>query len=337
MYFIDLIITMLLDVVLVVLIALTDGLAEVLKFGDDFLSTYNDLLFSTGGSTGDGLYVTNGQSFFGSVTNLIGIMQVMGIFLLIGIFIINLIKSMFYNLNSQESIEHPMNILKRAFFYAAFIGVFPLLVTAVFKGAFAPLNEPVADLEISLRDKIEQIFEAGTIGTPTGSAWEVILQCIGDVFTQVVSALIKLIGMFVIVFHFFRLLLEVVERFLQLFFLTIFGPICIACGASPTLFEVSYKWFMTWLNSGILCIVNVFMSKLSLIAIYNFLNTYAELTNDGDFRTLFIRFFLTYATIRIGYTMDNYLAQMDVPILRAGGFENPIMRSKLIEAAVKPD
>lgn len=330
----DMIVTMLLNVAVVALMALTDGMSEVLKFGDDFLSTYNKLLFSTDDSGLDGLYVVSGSSFFGDVGDIIGIMQGIGISLLGIIYLIHLIKSMFYNLNSQATIEHPMEILKRALLYGAILVVYPLLVTVVFKQVFSPLNEPVNELELQMGESWEDIVSASIATSPIDTTEEFV-NAIGSAFTQFVGAVIKLVGMIVIVFHFFRLMLEVVERFLQVFFLTLFGPICIACGASPVLFVVSYSWFMTWLNSGIMCIVNVFMTKLSLIAIYNFLLTFPESVLGGSFGELLIKFFLTYGTIRLGYTMDNYLGQLDVPILRAGGFENPLMRSKLLEAAIK--
>ena len=326
------IVTMLMDAVLVALIALTNAMTDLINFGDSFLLTYYKLLFAVDDDGVSGLYMLGETSFLGERVNLIYAMQGIGISLLSAIYLIHLIKSMFYNLNSQGAIEHPMNILKRALFYGAILAIYPMLVTAIFRGVFSPLNEPVKSLDIKL--DILNILEAG-IGTPPESFGELLVNAIGGLALSVISSVVKLIGMLFLVFHFFRLLLEMVERFLQVFFLTLFGPICIACGASPVLFEISYRWFIVWLNSGIMCIVNVFMSKLSLIAIYNFLQTYPDIAVDGSLGRMLVRFILTYATIRIGYTMDNYLSQMDVPILRAGGFENPLMGSKLLEAAIK--
>ena len=325
---IEFVVNMLLELVLWLMQLFAKSLEDMCSIKDNFIGSFSDTLLGE-----NGLYVSNsGNALFAKGGNPMLVLQAAGLSMLVVFTAWSLVKAMF---GSLAKVDSPQKILTDTFVYGIMIVTYNLWVNAFISVGFSPMYQEVQNAQ-----GIELDFAKLVASSVAAVGTEMLLDILTGGFTtpvflavSVLLSLLKLIFFFTLLGKLIELILEVVERFLQIFFITIFGPLCIACGTSSALSRVATTWFHVWINSYVLFILNMFFVKLSLVAIGNLAEkcanvfTAAEAAVDaggGGLQNTQIfavigMWIMVYCTIRIGTKTDQIMRSLGFDVLQADG------------------
>lgn len=287
---------------------------------DSFQSTFSTLLFDSS----KGIFRNNG--IFPDSVDPTKILQAAGNALLFGLIIIELLRSMFGNYSKAES---PERILGRGVIYTIAISFYHIWTNGILSLVISPIYKSFGDtvsLESTLAQSVQD-FKSKVLSTADEGPLKAIADVgIGLLFSG--SALIRNIILLILtlplVIKFVTFTIEIVERYLQIFFLVLFGPLCLACGVNPNLEMVAKKWFSVWLNGMIVLCINIFFVKLSIVAVTNFISLMVGSYSSASTLTLLVKnvlvpFFATYAVMKIGSETDNIANKLGLTNLQANG------------------
>ncbi len=318
---IEFVVNMLLELVIWLMQLFAKSLESMCSIKEDFIGSFSDTLLGE-----HGLYVSNnGTSLFSKGADPLLVLQSAGLCMLLLFAVWGLIKAMFGNLARAES---PQKIVSDLIIYSLVISTYDLWVNAFLSAGFAPIYQEVEnatgmelDLSSLLASSVAAIGAELLLDLVTGGATTPVFLAAG-----VLMSLLKLIFFFTLLGKLIELILEVVERFLLIFFVTIFGPLCLACGTSSSLSRVAMTWFRVWLNNYVLFILNMFFVKLSLVAIGNLAEKCANVItavgsdrNSGEIFSVVGLWLLVYCTIRIGTKTDQIMRTLGFDVLQADG------------------
>ena len=318
---IEFIINLLMELVLWLMELFAKSLESMCSIKGNFMDSFSESLLGS-----DGLYVSkSGSALFPAGSDPLLVMQTAGLCMLIVFTTWSLVKAMFGNLARAES---PQKILTDTFIYGIMIVSYSLWVNAFLSVGFAPIYQEVegaTGLDVDWSSMLTT--SAAALGVEVGLEF-----LTGGLLTpvflgaSVLMCLLKLIFFFSLLGKFVELILEVVERFLQIFFVTIFGPLCIACGTSSSLARVAGTWFRIWINNYVLFILNMFFVKLSLVAMGNLVNKCANVftsaqaaLENGQLFIVVGLWLMTYCTIRVGTKTDQIMRSLGFDVLQADG------------------
>ncbi len=282
---------------------------------DSFSATYADTLFGSRGllTTPGSL---DGGIFKSGMSDPTKIMQTAGISILLGLMIFQLFKSLFGEYIQSES---PDKVITKGLAYCIAISFYHIWSNALLKLVISPIFKSFKNVETST--------VAATAGTDVSNCFHTMYQNVErwgnnpDEFLSkfgtiaerllfeseaVLRGVLFLILCIPLGIKFVSFSFEVVERYIQIFFITILGPVCMACGISPKLEHVSKRWFSTWLNSMLILCLNMFFIKLSIIATTNFIAGLAETIDHIDLvRDVVIPFVAVYSLMKIAGEIDD--------------------------------
>lgn len=295
-----------------------NSLIEACTLQESFTATYSKLLFDSS----EGLFrEAEGATNFFTNTDPTSITTAAALGLVMGLVIWQMFKSLFGNYLQAED---PARILFKGLLYSLLISTYSIWTNGILKLVFSPLYKSFADVSTagasanSTNTFFADLFTAVSNDTnPVMGALADYYAGISFVSMQLVKSVVLLILMFPIGIKFIQLALEIIERFLQIFFVVIFGPLCLACGVSPAWSAPAQKWFHIYINGMVGLILNIFGIKLSLLALQNFIYNFSSVTSTLG--KTFIQYIAVYALFKISAEFDNIQNKLGFDTLSAGG------------------
>lgn len=244
------------------------------------------------------------------------IMQSAGNILILGLTIICLIKNLFANTKQYES---PIKILGRSAFFTFLVSFYHIWVNALFKIVFFPISRTIRNIRIEDVDSAIKSKLATTGQGLSDSSFATDANSVDFSFISLsfIRAILLIIVAFPLIIQFCCLFVELIERFIHIFFLTLFGPLLLACGANFSTERISSTWIHVFINTIILLVVNLLMTKLSLIAFVNFMKYLSTSDGYATLKDAVIPYITLYVVIRISYKMDNIFNAIGLEALSA--------------------
>lgn len=254
--------------------------------------------------------------------------QYCGLLIIVAIFFFQLIKIMSGPITKAE---RPLTLVCRTIIFAAAVGAAKPLCEFIFEVATGPFKAMKSAVGYDIIDNVVDALKSA--GNKAG---EDIASGSSGVSDFVVGMIAPLITFFLIIAlfgAFFKLLLEVVERYLIIGVLTIFSPLAIATGCSSATNNIFGSWLRAMISQCLLMIFSVFfLSVLYNGMIQICVDAVAGLALSGtnlsttldvseritDSSLLCIRVMMLVAWCRLGTTMDRHLQTLGLTTLQAG-------------------
>ena len=272
-----------------------------------------------------------------------------GFFICFTIAVFQLCKSMFGPLSEAES---PVQLMVRTVFYTALIGLaIPICNGIIYIGAvpyevmedyFKPLNA----IENNMSDNISfaNIFSRLTVegSADADAAYIANTKAMVDAIAAVpgLFAFLVIIMFLQLMKKYCALLIEIVERYVVLGFLTLIAPLCIATGASRATNFVFKSWLQMMISQVIIIFFSSFFLHTFNYAFGNWIHSFTGtvITDSGAAGFLaaannpFIYFFFLLAWLTVAAHVDEYMGQLGLTAAKTGGgmgadFMNNVGRS----------
>lgn len=294
---------------------ISGALIEACTLKSSFTETYSALLFNS--ETGLFRAASGASNIFGTNPDPTAILVAAALGLVFGLLVWQLFKSLFGNLIAADD---PGRIIWKGCFYTLLISTYKVWTNAILSLVFSPLYDSFSNLSTDSSEFSEGMFNRLFNADDPLDALLFATNSINPVFLgkSLLKSIVLLILMFPIGIKFIQLSLEIIERFLQMFFIVLFGPLCLACGVSSSLAEPPRKWFSVFINGLVGLILNVLGIKLSMLAFQNFVAAFCL----GSYATVgecFTSFIAVYAIFKISCEMDNIQSKLGFDTLHAGG------------------
>jgi hypothetical protein len=260
------------------------------------------------------------------------------------------------------------------FIWAGFFILFTICVFQLFKSLFGPLSEAESPLGLVVRtiiftvliafakDICQFIINLGTIPYQILDSAELQDLALNELTNSLVAPdyasgvssgmmtealsgmgvalagpiiLILIIAYFVMLIkEFFKLLLEIVERYVILGLLTTVAPLCFACGASKATNHIFKSYIKMYISQIIVMCFSVFFLK----AFTNALGAWFELSTAAslDFKinfngaeieapNFFVCALMLLAWLKLGQKVDAHMGQLGLSVAQAGGMADSFM------------
>ena len=258
------------------------------------------------------------------------VMLVAGI-IIMGIFIFQLMKTF---LGPISKAERPTVLFGRlALTLAGTAGAYGISEFLIGLGAIpyklvseAINKSALTDFLTSLADGIVNTDSIRETLTSTNSAGSKIVASVGSFVMGIFSPLMNIILFIMLFFAFFKLLFEIIERYLILGILWLFSPLCIATAVSSNTDNIFKSWLRVMCSQILLMMFNAFflgelrasLAKLTVTAISDTgISAFFPAGISSEFLvTLKIMVLVSWA--RLGTSMDRHLQSLGVTSLQAG-------------------
>lgn len=244
------------------------------------------------------------------------IFHVAGNALILGLTILALFKNLFAD---SRRAEPPTKIIFRSTFYTFLVSFYDVWVNAIFKILFFPVSRSINNIRIDdITTTIESKFSMSGTGLTDDSFMSSTKTTeFGFASLSLLRAIVLIIMLYPLIIQFGCLFLELIERFIHIFLLVLFGPLLLACGASPSTERIASTWLHVFINTTILLVVNLFLSKLSLLAFTNFVSNMCSPSGYASLKDTIMPFFLLYVLIRVSYKSDDIFNSLGLETLSA--------------------
>lgn len=235
---------------------------------------------------------------FPVVLTLYGILQGVGIALVIAIAIFQLYMFFSGPLSDKATTSSPLEILVRSIIaiLLIFLGNYILeFIVNLFSYPYAKMME------------IDATKIAGGEEDVMTNAAKIIAMYDPRANGGGFGVLLALIIIIVIGWNTIKLLLEVVERYLMVGVLTFTSPLAWSTVSSRSTHQIFSKWFSMFLGQCLLMLLNVWSVKMLMSILAN---------GQSD---VFLRFILAIAFCRVAQKFDTYLQSMGINAAHTGG------------------
>lgn len=269
------------------------------------MEQFTDVLANTLGSSPE-LF----QKMFPITANFTTAFQAIGCGLIIAFFILGCVRNMFSGLGTLG--EKPFHMVVRTIFAFMFVFLLPQGMSLIYTGGgedgiFATMYKGLAEIEVPNGN----LWGLGT--NVDGVAAELSLG-----FSVLIGTIIILILLIMICMNFFKLLLEMFERYLMVNVLVFFSPLV---GSAFTL-ESTMKVFQTYLKMFFGQMMLLLMNLVSLKVITSGLHqasTALAGTSSMDGVSPIVALLLVIAMLKIAQKIDNYMRDIGMVVGISGG------------------
>lgn len=201
--------------------------------------------------------------------------------------------------------EHPLTLLLRATMFALLIGFAKPIFLYVLKIARAPYTA-LMDMTLG-KDSftfagIESKLRSGLISFVSVSS--------------VVGSLLIIILMIALGWNYFKLLLEVVERYIVVGVLCYTSPLAYSMGASKDTSPVFKSWCRMVGSQLLLLIMNVWFLRTFNSSVGYFIGSGGALSNGHG--SVFLWLFCALAFLKVAQRFDSYLASIGLNVAQTG-------------------
>lgn len=201
--------------------------------------------------------------------------------------------------------ENPITLLARAALFALLIGFAKPIFLYVLQIARAPYT---ALMDIAMNGEnftfagIESTLRSGLISVVAG--------------VSVVGSLLIIILMVALGWNYFKLLLEVVERYVVVGVLCYTSPLAYAMGASKDTSQVFKSWCRMVGSQLLLLVMNVWFLRAFNSSVGNYIGNGGALSNGHG--SVFLWLFCALAFLKIAQRFDSYLASIGLNVAQTG-------------------
>ena len=201
--------------------------------------------------------------------------------------------------------ENPVTLLLRGVMFALLIGFAKPIFLYVLKIARAPYTA-LMDITIG-KDSftfagIEATLRSGLISFVS--------------FASVVGSLLVIILMIALGWNYFKLLLEVVERYVVVGVLCYTSPLAYAMGASKDTSQVFKSWCRMVGSQLLLLVMNVWFLRAFNSSVGQYIGSGGALSNGHG--SVFLWLFCTLAFLKVAQRFDSYLASIGLNVAQTG-------------------
>lgn len=243
-----------------------------------------------------------------------------GFFILFTICVFQLFKAFFGNIVEAES---PLPLVVKTIVFTVMIA-FSQDICQFIIGIGAVPYEILNKLTVTEHDykmDYDAIAGAGMFSTVDG----------GETLSiGALGLLFFVIFLIMLIKEFFKLLIEIVERYVILGLLTTVAPLCIACGASKATAKIFKNFIMMYISQVIVMSFSVFFLRAFSYAIGNWLKSAVGSTATfmGESFTppnFFVQGLMVLAWLKLGQRVDSYMSQLGLSVAQAGGTADTFM------------
>ncbi len=201
--------------------------------------------------------------------------------------------------------ENPLALIMRATIFALLIGFAKPVFLYVLKIARAPYTA-LMDVTMGSEDftfaGIESVLRSGLISVVAGAS--------------VVGSLLVIILMIALGWNYFKLLLEVVERYVVIGVLCYTSPLAYAMGASKDTSQVFKSWCRMVGSQLLLLVMNVWFLRAFNSSVGQYLGSGGALSNGHG--SVFLWLFCALAFLKVAQRFDSYLASIGLNVAQTG-------------------
>lgn len=201
--------------------------------------------------------------------------------------------------------ENPLTLLMRSVVFALLIGFAKPVFLYVLKIARAPYTA-LMDVMMGAEDftfaGIESVLRSGLISVVSGAS--------------VVGSLLVIILMIALGWNYFKLLLEVVERYVVVGVLCYTSPLAYAMGASKDTNQVFKSWCRMVGSQLLLLVMNVWFLRAFNSSVGQYLGSEGALSNGHG--SVFLWLFCALAFLKVAQRFDSYLASIGLNVAQTG-------------------
>ena len=201
--------------------------------------------------------------------------------------------------------ENPLTLIMRAAIFALLIGFAKPVFLYVLKIARAPYTA-FMDVTMGAEDftfaGIESVLRSGLISVVSG--------------VSVVGSLLVIILMIALGWNYFKLLLEVVERYVVVGVLCYTSPLAYAMGASKDTSQVFKSWCRMVGSQLLLLVMNVWFLRAFSSSVGQYLGSGGALSNGHG--SVFLWLFCALAFLKVAQRFDSYLASIGLNVAQTG-------------------
>jgi len=202
--------------------------------------------------------------------------------------------------------ENPWQLLARSVISAALIGYAKPIFSTVLDIARAPyyalMNTTMTASDFTFAG-IENVFENGVADLVLAST--------------MVGVILLIILMVALGWNYFKLLLEVVERYIVVGVLCYTSPLAYALGGSKSTNKVFQSWCRMIGSQLLLLVMNVWFLRGFSATVGAFLGNAGALSNGKG--GIFLWAFCTLAFLKTAQKFDSYLASLGLSVAQTGG------------------
>ena len=201
--------------------------------------------------------------------------------------------------------ENPLTLIMRAAIFSLLIGFAKPVFLYVLKIARAPYTA-LMDVTMGAEDftfaGIESVLRSGLISVVSG--------------VSVVGSLLVIILMIALGWNYFKLLLEVVERYVVVGVLCYTSPLAYAMGASKDTSQVFKSWCRMVGSQLLLLVMNVWFLRAFSSSVGQYLGSGGALSNGHG--SVFLWLFCALAFLKVAQRFDSYLASIGLNVAQTG-------------------
>lgn len=238
------------------------------------------------------LYASNGESF-GAVAS--KYVNNLAIFIWIMLALFGIFANMIYTAQGSKKAEPP----GRMFINITLSGVFTFLAQDFMYIMFDEIVQP-------LTAEFNQAINNASFSSSNDFFDTLASTIIGGMQTGLVSIILATIMLILIGINFFKLALEMVQRYVIIAFLCILSPLGFAAGGCQETRDVSKRWFRMFWSQSILLFLNVWCIAISLQCMIN-------VQSSSD---ILIWALVTYGFIKVALQLDDILKNAGLDITR---------------------
>ena len=256
-----------------------------------------------------------------------------GFFILFTICVFQLFKSLFGPLSEAES---PLGLVVRTIIFTVLIAFAKDICQFIINLGSIPYqildSEQLSDLAINELSS-SLVAPDYASGVSSGMMTEA-LSGMGVALAGPIILILIIAYFVMLIKEFFKLLLEIVERYVILGLLTTVAPLCFACGASKATNHIFKSYIKMYISQIIVMCFSVFFLK----AFTNALGAWFELaTADSlDFKisfsgaeieapNFFVCALMLLAWLKLGQKVDAHMGQLGLSVAQAGGMADAFM------------
>lgn len=201
--------------------------------------------------------------------------------------------------------ENPLTLIMRGVVFALLIGFAKPVFLYVLKIARAPYTA-LMDVTLGAEDftfaGIESVLRSGLISVVSN--------------VSVVGSLLVIILMIALGWNYFKLLLEVVERYVVVGVLCYTSPLAYAMGASKDTSQVFKSWCRMVGSQLLLLVMNVWFLRAFNSSVGQYLGSGGALSNGHG--SVFLWLFCALAFLKVAQRFDSYLASIGLNVAQTG-------------------
>lgn len=271
-------------------------------FYSSVLSLLNAISLAVLGALGCSLDTFNAYFPFAS-----GVFHYVQAFAVAIVFLVFMFQNFKNNLGPLSDGENPLSLLAKSFI-SIFIIIFSMQIYTILLGIVGTPYQWMMQASVT--------GDSGTYDPSTGS-WDAIGSALQN--TSGSSNLLACILLIFLGWNYFKLVLEVVERYMIVGILAYTAPLPMATGAAKATSNIFKSWCRMVASQLVLLVINVWSVKMAMSGFAVFSATQGALNEEGSNGGVVIWSLCMFAFMKLAQKMDTYMGTIGMNTAQTGG------------------